>query len=79
MCLRKKNVNQIPKHWAYDCPITLQEGSRPTFGPICGLSEPELEVLRTYLDKNLTKGFIQPSKSPAGAPILFMKKKDGSL
>ena len=32
-----------------------------------------------YLDENLEKGFIQPSKSPAGAPILFVKKKDGSL
>ena len=32
-----------------------------------------------YLDENLEKGFIQPSKSPAGAPILFVKKKDESL
>ena len=32
-----------------------------------------------YLDENLEKGFIQLSKSLAGAPILFVKKKDGSL
>ena len=43
------------------------------------MSEPELVALRTYLDENLRNGFIQPSKSPAGAPILFVKKKDGSL
>ena len=44
-----------------------------------GLSEPELEALRTYHDENLTKGFTQPSKSPARAPILFVKKKGGTL
>jgi hypothetical protein len=35
--------------------------------------------LRDYLTKNLAKGFVQHSKSPASAPILFVKKKDGSL
>lgn len=49
------------------------------FGPIYNLSETELEALREYLDENLKKGFIRPSESPAGAPILFVKKKDGSL
>ncbi len=32
-----------------------------------------------YIKNNLASGFIQPSKSPAGAPILFHKKLDGSL
>ena len=75
----KKNADRLPEHRLYDCPIDLQEGTSPPFGPIYGLSEPELEALRTYLNENLEKGFIQPSKSPAGAPILFVKKKDGSL
>ena len=35
--------------------------------------------LRKYIDENLAKNFIRHSKSPAGAPILFVKKKDGSL
>jgi hypothetical protein len=39
----------------------------------------ELEVLRVYIDENLASGFIRHSKSPAGAPIFFVKKKDGSL
>ena len=39
----------------------------------------ELEVLRTYIEENLENGFIRHSKSPAGAPIFFVKKKDGSL
>ena len=43
------------------------------------MSETELKVLRQYLYDNLAKGWIQPSKSPAGAPILFVAKKDSSL
>jgi len=43
------------------------------------LSETELGVLKEYIDKNLQSGFIRRSKSPAGSPILFVKKKDGGL
>ena len=49
------------------------------WGPIYPLSEPELKTLKTYLDEQLKKGFIQPSTSPAGAPIFFVKKKSGEL
>ena len=75
----KRNVYRLPAHRPYNCPIKVQVGEHPPFGPIYGLSEPELEALRTYLAENLAKGFIQPSKSPAGAPMLFVKKKDGSV
>jgi hypothetical protein len=36
-------------------------------------------VFDEYLNENLEKGFIQHSKSPTDALILFVKKKDGSL
>ena len=75
----KKNADMLPQHRPYDCGIDLQEGSQPPFGPIYSLSQNELAALREYLDENLAKNFIQHSKSPAGAPILFVKKKDGSL
>ncbi|CAD0043000.1 unnamed protein product [Aureobasidium pullulans] len=39
----------------------------------------ELKTLREYLDENLARGFIRKSESPAGYPILFAPKKDGSL
>ncbi len=39
----------------------------------------ELETLKTYIETHLKTGFIRPSKSPAGAPILFDKKPDGNL
>src|ERR1700731_1917303 len=43
------------------------------------MSEVELKTLKDYLDDMLDKGFIRLSKSPAGAPVLFVKKKDGDL
>jgi hypothetical protein len=39
----------------------------------------ELEALKKWLDENLSKGFICTSSSPAGTPILFIKKCDRSL
>jgi len=39
----------------------------------------ELVELKKQLQELLDKGLIQPSVSPWGAPILFVKKKDGSL
>ena len=39
----------------------------------------ELKELKEQLKDLLDKGFIRPSFSPWGAPILFVKKKDGSL
>ena len=59
--------------------IELQEGKEPPFGPLYPLSQKELEALYQYVEENLEKGFIRPSKSPAGALILFVLKKDGSL
>ena len=38
-----------------------------------------METLKTYIETNLANGFIRLSKSPAGAPILFDRKPDGSL
>ena len=39
----------------------------------------ELKELQTQLQELLDKGFIQPSHSPWGAPVLFVRKKDGTL
>jgi hypothetical protein len=39
----------------------------------------ELQELDKYLKENLAKGFIRESESSAGFPILFVRKKDGSM
>jgi len=43
------------------------------------MAPPEMAELKKQLDDLLEKGFIQPSSSPWGAPVLFVKKKDGSF
>ncbi len=59
--------------------IVLIKGKQPPYGPIYILSSVELETLKTYIETHLKMGFIQPFKSPTGAPILFDNKPNGSL
>ena len=59
--------------------IKLENGKQPSYGPIYSLDRVELETLKTYIKTNLANSFIQPSKSPAGTPILFVCKPNGSL
>ena len=75
----KTKAHKLPEHRPYDLKIPLQEGTTPPLLPVYNLSPLELDVLRKYIDDNLRKGFIRHSQSPAGAPILFVKKADGSL
>jgi hypothetical protein len=75
----KSSADTLPPHRPYDHAIDIKEGTNPPFGPIYSLSEPELKALASWLKENLSKRFIRPSQSSAGAPILFVKKKDGSL
>ena len=75
----KKEADKLPEHRPYDHTIPLQNGATPPFGGVYNLSETELSVLRKYLDDNLRKGYIKNSQSPCGAPVLFVKKSDGSL
>ena len=43
------------------------------------MSTTKLKELKTQLEELLKKGYICPSVSPWGAPVLFVKKKDGTL
>ncbi len=48
----------------------------PPWRPLGTLSQHELAALKEYITDLLNKGWIQHSKSPFGANILFAKKKD---
>ena len=73
-------ASELPEHTGInDHAIELVEGQQPPYGPIYSLRPVELETLKAYIETNLANGFIKPSKSPAGAPILFDRKSDGSL
>ena len=73
-------ASELPEHTGInDHAIELVEGQQPPYGPIYSLGPIELETLKAYIEINLVNGFIRPSKSPAGAPILFDRKPDGFL
>jgi hypothetical protein len=75
----EEEINRLPDHTEYDYRIELVEGTVPPFWPIYPLSEKELQTLREYLRKELAAGKIRRSKSPAGAPIIFVPKPEGSM
>jgi hypothetical protein len=43
------------------------------------MSHEELKELKVQLEELIAKGYIKPNKSPYGAPVLFVQKKDGTL
>ena len=59
--------------------IDIIPGAAPVARAPYRLAPTEMKELRTQLDDLLDKCFIRPSSSPWGAPILFVKKKDGSM
>ncbi|GBG83560.1 hypothetical protein CBR_g37277 [Chara braunii] len=59
--------------------IFLEAGVVPPKGCIYRMTEEELTVLRAQLDNLLDKGWIRPSSSPYGAPVLFVRKKNKDL
>ncbi|MBW0525807.1 hypothetical protein O181_065522 [Austropuccinia psidii MF-1] len=72
--LCKVKAEKLPPHCACDHHIEL-EGSLPPVGVIYSLSNQASDTLRAYLSENVEKGFIWPSSSSTGAPVLFVKKK----
>lgn len=67
----------LPVHRAVDHQIELVPDSQPPYKQIYRMSPAELEEVKSQVQELLEKGFIQPSKSPYGAPILFVPKPDG--
>jgi hypothetical protein len=71
--------SSLPPHREYDMTIELQPGVSPPFQAPRPMSAPMLDELKSQLTKLQEAGFIVASNAPFGAPILFVKKKDGSL
>ena len=59
--------------------IELIPGAAPVARAPYRLALSELGELSKQLTELIEKGFIRPSSSPWGAPVLFVKKKDGSF
>ena len=73
------DISGLPPNRAIEFVIELIPGTEPISIPPYRMAPIELKELKAQLKELLSKGFIRPSTSPWGAPVLFVKKKDGSL
>ena len=69
----------IPLEREVDFAIEIVLGTVPMSRAPYKMDPTELKELKSQLQELLDKGFIRPSVSPWGAPVLFVKKKDGTL
>ena len=69
----------LPLQRVVDFGIELHPGTSPISMTPHRMAPIELQELRVQLQELLDKGFIRPSTSPWGAPVLFVKKKGKTL
>ena len=74
-----KDLPRIPIDRKIEFSIDLLPGISPISKAPYRMAPTELKELKEQLQELLDKGFIRPSASPWGAPILFVKKKDGTM
>ena len=73
------DIAGLPPEREVEFTIDLIPGTEPISIPPYRMAPAELRELKAQLEELLSKGFVRPSISPWGAPVLFVKKKDGSL
>ena len=73
------DIAGLPPEREVEFTIDLIPGTQPISIPPYRMAPAELRELKAQLEELLSKGFIRPSISPWGAPVLFVKKKDRSL
>ncbi|RVW98888.1 Transposon Ty3-G Gag-Pol polyprotein [Vitis vinifera] len=77
--LKKEDLPGLPPEREVEFTIDLVPGTGPMSKAPYRMAPVELKELKVQLQELLDKGFIRPSVSPWGAPVLFVKKKDGSM
>ena len=73
-----KEPTGLPPKRSWDHRIKLESAEQPNL-PTFRMSPAELKEVKLQIEDLLNKGWIRPSSSPFGAPILFVRKKDGTL
>ncbi|GAU37353.1 hypothetical protein TSUD_395350 [Trifolium subterraneum] len=74
-----EEINSLPPEREIEFSIDLVPGSQPIYVAPYRMSPLELRELKSQLEELLQKHFIRPSVSPWGAPVLLVKKKDGTM
>jgi len=73
------SVGELPPEREVEFAIEILPSTAPISVTPYRMAPTELKELKIQLQELLDKGFIRPSVSPWGAPVLFVKKKDGTL
>ncbi|XP_070020749.1 uncharacterized protein [Nicotiana sylvestris] len=73
------DLPSMPPDRDIDFYIDLSPGTQPASVPPYRMASKELKELKEQLGELLAKGFVRPSVSSWGAPMLFVKKKDGTM
>jgi len=74
----KKKSKRIPVQKTWNYAIELKEGFMLKKEKIYSLSRKKREEVQAFVEDQLRKGYIQPSKSPQISPVYFIAKKDGT-
>ena len=74
-----KDLSGLPPDREIEFSIDLLPGFSPISKAPYRMAPTELRELKAQLQELLDEGFIRPSVSPWGAPVLFVKKKDRSM
>ncbi|GJV15655.1 putative reverse transcriptase domain-containing protein [Tanacetum coccineum] len=74
-----EDLSGLPPSREVEFRIDLIPGAMPVAKSPYRLAPTEMQELSNQLKELQEKGFIRPSSSPWGAPVLFVKKKDGSF
>ena len=74
----KIESKRMPTRKIWDYAIDLKETFKPQKGRIYPLSKNKREEVQNFVNDQLRKGYIRPSKSPQISPVFFVGKKDGS-
>ena len=74
-----QNISGLPPPWEIDFCIELAPGTAPISKAPYRMALTEMLELKKQVQELEDLGFIRPSTSPWGAPVLFVKKKDGTL
>ena len=69
------DIAGLPPEREVESTIDLIPGTEPIYIPPYRIAPAELREVKAQLEELLSKGFIRPSISPWGAPVLFVKKK----
>ena len=74
----KVESERIPTRKIWDHAIDLKETFKPQKGRIYPLSKNEREEVQNFINDQLRKGYIRPSKSPQTSSVFFVGKKNRS-